>query len=219
MTILPINRPRMLRSRANPRSREEDVVARLHGRSTANLRPLRAGESGPLLEVFAGMSEQSRADRYLAGATRLPSAMLAALVDVDGYDHVAWLATVAGRPAGIARYVRLGPATAEIAFEVVDALHGRGIGTVLVDAVTTVAAAQGISRLQATVVPTNKASLRMVRRLGVSPTLVDGLYEGEGPLRLLDPARVDRAAVLALAAASRQASAETTWTSPVASAH
>ena len=47
--------------------------------------------------------------------------------------------------------------------------------------------------------PDNAPSLRLLRRMGLSLVPVDGLLEGTGPLRLLDPARVDRAAVVSLA--------------------
>src|SRR5690349_4140823 len=97
----------------------EHVSVRLADGGVAQLRPLLAGEAAPLLEVFAGMSAASRADRYLVGMSGLPGTMLAALTSVDGSDHVAWLATVDGRPAGVARYLRTAPCTAEVAFEVV----------------------------------------------------------------------------------------------------
>ena len=59
-----------------------------------------------MLAVFAGLSPLSRARRFLTGMTRLPALMLAALTDVDGCDHVAWVASVDGRPVGIGRYAR-----------------------------------------------------------------------------------------------------------------
>jgi GNAT superfamily N-acetyltransferase len=175
--------------------------------STALLRPLRAGETTPLLKVFAGMSADSRADRYLVGLSRLPASMLSALTAVDGCDHVAWLATVDGQPAGIARYLRTGPATAEVAFEVVDAHQGRGVGSALLDATLTAAALRGIRRIEATVAPTNQRSLRILRRIGLVLHDAGGLLEGDGPLRLPDPARVDRAAVAALSIGPRSADA------------
>ena len=186
-----------LPNRSHPAPDHVDVALSRGG--AAQLRPLHAGEREPLLAVFESLSPASRMDRYLVGVPRLPSSMLNALVAVDGHDHVAWLATVAGRPAGIARSIRVAPDTAEIAFEVADAHQGRGLGTVLMDTVTTVAAAHGVRRVTATVLPSNAASLRLLARLGIPLTLRDGLLEGEGPLRLLDPARVDRHAVVALA--------------------
>jgi RimJ/RimL family protein N-acetyltransferase len=181
------------------RSPRDHVEVRLSRGAAATLRPLGPGETKPLLAVFDRLSAASRFDRYLVGVPRLPSPMLKALAAVDGHDHVAWLASVAGQPAGIARYVRVAAEAAEVAFEVADAHQGRGLGTALLDTITTVAAAHGVRRVQATVLPTNAPSLRLLARLGIPLTLHDGLLEGEGPLRLLDPARVDRGAVVALA--------------------
>ena len=102
-------------------------------------------------------------------------------------------------PVGICRYVRTGPDSAEIAFEVVDAEQGRGIGSALIDAVTTVARANGIEWLEATVAPGNKASVLMLDRLGITLALDDGLLEGSGQFTL-PFSQVDRRAVLALVA-------------------
>ena len=71
----------------------------------------------------------------------MPSATLDLLTDVDGDRHVAWLASAQGQPV-IARYVRDDAGIAEVAVEVVDDRQGLGIGSALVDAVTTVAAAR-----------------------------------------------------------------------------
>jgi L-amino acid N-acyltransferase YncA len=193
--------PRVGRLRPRPAAGpgRPDVAVALPGGGVVRLRPLGHGETAPLEAVFAGMSAQAREQRYLTGLHQLPRPLASALTDVDGDRHVAWTATVAGRPVGIARYVVEEPGVAEIAFEVVDAHHGAGIGSTLVDAVTTVAAARGVRRLRALVHPDNRPSLRMLHRIGVRLTVANGLLEGEGPLRLLDPPRVDRAAVVDLA--------------------
>lgn len=190
---------RHLPRRPSTRSTGQHVPVRLPGGGTVALRPLRRGETGPLEAVFDGMSLDSRAQRYFTPMNRLPSAMLAALADVDGDRHVAWVAVLAGRPVGVGRYLLDDAGVAEVAFEVADASRGAGIGTILLDAVTTVAAARGVRRVRALVLPGNQASRRMVARLGVHLALVDGLLEGDGPLRLLDPPRVPRQAVVALA--------------------
>ena len=121
------------------------VPVRLPGGLVVALRPLRRGEREPLLAVFDGMSSASRARRYLTGMVRLPSTMLEPLTAVDGHLHVAWLASIHGRPVGIARCVRDDAGVAEVAVEVVDDHHGLGIASALVDAVTTVAAARGVA--------------------------------------------------------------------------
>ena len=168
----------------------------------AELRPLGPDEDQPLLQVFEAMSPASRASRYLTGLSRLSASMLGSLTAVDGHRHVAWLASVDGRPAGIGRYVRTDPCTAELAFEVVDAHHGRGLGTVLVDVLTTVAAVSGVRRLTASVLPSNAASIRLLEQVGIPLRSSFGVLEGTGDLRLLDPARIDRPSVVRLALAA-----------------
>ncbi|HEX6151104.1 GNAT family N-acetyltransferase [Nocardioides sp.] len=182
------------------RPTREHVIARLAGGGAVALRPLRRGETGPLQAIFDAMSPSARAQRYLTGMPRLPAPWLETLADVDGERHVAWLASVGTRPVGVARYVVVAPGVVEIAMEVADAYQGLGIGTVLVDALTTAATARGIRRIRATLLPENEPSRRLVTRLGVRLTVAEGLLEGEGALRLLDPPRVDRHAVVALAA-------------------
>ncbi|HSJ19838.1 MAG TPA: GNAT family N-acetyltransferase [Nocardioidaceae bacterium] len=180
---------------------ERSVQARLRDGGAAVLRPQRPGETDVLLAVLDGMSEESRALRYLTGLPRMPRRMLDMLCDVDGDRHVAWVASVDDEPAGIARYVRLpgDPTSAELAFEVVDAHHGRGLATVLLDTITTVASTRGVRRVQGTLAPSNTASRRLLARIGLETRSAGGLLEAEGPLRLLDPAVVDRREVVRVA--------------------
>jgi GNAT superfamily N-acetyltransferase len=185
--------------RPSPRTSPDVVPVRLPGGRVIALRPLRRGERDPLLAVFDRMSSASRAHRYLTGMVRLPSTALAVLTDVDGHRHVAWLASLEGQPVGIARCVLDDTGVAEVAVEVADDHHGLGIGSALVDAVTTVATAHGMDRVRASLTPDNEPSRCLVTRIGVRLHVADGLLEGEGRLRLMHPPRVDRAAVLALA--------------------
>lgn len=179
------------------------VHVRLRDGGTALLRPLATGEVTVLETVFDGMSERSRHQRFLVPMPRLPVAHRRRLADVDGHRHVAWVALVDGVPAGICRYVRTAGHSAELAFEVADAHQGRGLGTALVDAVTTVARASGITWLEATVEPGNTASQSLLARAGVRLLLADGLLEGGGePRPLPSSSRVNARAVLALAAQS-----------------
>ncbi len=163
----------------------------------ADLRPLDNGETEALDRVFAGLSESSRFDRFLTPVPHLTSAMRQALAAVDGERHLAWLASVDGTPAGIARYVITEPGTAEIAFEVADQFHGRGLGAVLLDVITTVASAKGVRRLQGTVLATNVRSLALLAAIGLRPTRTGGpVLECDGPFHLLSTPRVDRGQVL-----------------------
>lgn len=199
-----------------PRWPADSVEARLRDGSTAVLRPLGAGETDPLQAVFDGLSAQSRMDRYLVGVPRLTGSMTTALTAVDDHRHIAWLATVGDRPAGIARAVRVGPATAELAFEVVDAFQGLGLGSALVDAVTTAAAVSGVDRVRASVHPSNHRSLRVLALVGLRLSPLDGLLEGESRLRLMERPRIDRGQVTRMyqdrhRAADRASRSTTAW--------
>jgi RimJ/RimL family protein N-acetyltransferase len=175
------------------------VRVRLRDGGSVLLRPLVDGEVTVLETVFEGLSSRSRHQRFLVPMPRLPGGHRRVLAEVDGRRHVAWVALVDGVPVGICRYVVTAPDAAELAFEVVDAHQGRGIGSVLVDAVTTVAHARGIRWLEATVEPGNLASEAVLARVGVGLVLADGLLEGHGELRPAASSRVNRRAVLALA--------------------
>ena len=188
------------------RSPYDAVVTDLPDGGTVVLRPLQRGEIAPQLAVLEGMSATSRWQRFLtAMPPRLSTAAQAALSSIDGRQHVAWLASVDGRPAGVARYVEFEPGVAEVAFEVVDAHHGRGIASLLLEVVTTIAAYHGVRQLTATVLPGNDVSVRLLRKVGLCLHAADGLLEGRSELRVPTPAGLDRDAVLDAALAQVEA--------------
>jgi acetyltransferase len=113
------------------------------------LRPLSAGQTGPLQRVFDGMSPTSRRMRFLAGMPYLSPWMLAELADVDHDRHGCWVASVGGDPVAVAHYIRVAddPAMAEIALEVVDRYQGHGLGRLLVHVIGAAAADVGVTSL------------------------------------------------------------------------
>ena len=182
-----------------PGPRTTGTVRVAAGRAVASLRPVRSGELAALDAVFDGLSPASRYDRYLIDLPRLPGSMRLALTAIDGHQHIAWLGEIDGHPAAIGRLIRVARGTAEIAFEVVDAYQGRGLGTALLDTLMTVASVSGIDTIQATVLPSNHRSLRLLAAIGMTFRPEDGLLEGTAPVRLLPTPVVDRAAVVRLA--------------------
>ena len=60
-----------------------------------------------------------------------------------------------------------------------DEWQGKGVARRLVEALSVVAAEEGITRLHATIAPENKAALALMRRLGRVEwtSFVDGAYE------------------------------------------
>ena len=129
------------------------------------IRPLRTGDTDTVLAVFGRLGPESRHRRFGGAKTRLSPAELELLARVDGEHHVL-VAYADGdpRPAGLARLVRDGR-TAEVAFEVADEQHGRGIGTALAQALAADARAAGIAELHATVACDNARAMSLLARV------------------------------------------------------
>ncbi|MCK9823696.1 GNAT family N-acetyltransferase [Nocardioides cavernae] len=198
----------------HPPTHHVHVHVRLRDGGSALLRPLAGGEVSVVEAVFEGLSSQSRRRRFLVPMPRLPGGHRRTLADVDGDRHVAWVALVHGIPVGLCRFVRTSADSAELAFEVVDEHQGRGIGSALVDAVTTVARDRGITWLEATVEPGNAASEALLARAGVRLVAADGLLEGRGTPRAVRwSSPVNPRAVLALAAQPASSSSTAAATS------
>jgi GNAT superfamily N-acetyltransferase len=137
--------------------------------SAIAVRRLRSDERKTVLDVFAGLSDRSRRLRFLGAKPRLPERDVDLLVDVGccGREAVVAVEQDGGEPVGIARFVRDAHAPeAEVAFEVVDAWQGQGVGRRLVDELAALARSQGILRLRATVAYGNAPALALLRRVG-----------------------------------------------------
>jgi GNAT superfamily N-acetyltransferase len=126
------------------------------------IRALRNGDAATVQAVFDGLGGRSRLRRFGGVKNVLSRSDLELLARVDATHHVlvAWAENL---PIGIARLVRDGDGC-EVAFEVVDAWQGRGVGTMLVERLAADARAAGIRRFRADVDPGNVASLALLRR-------------------------------------------------------
>lgn len=147
-------------------------VGRLHG-----------GDRAAILEVFEGMSERSRRLRFHGPKPVLREAEIDTLVDVGCCGREAVVATdlVTGTVVGTARFVRDDddPRSAEVAFEVVDACQGRGVGQKLLSELGALARREGIERFHAAVVPGNEPALSLLRRTGrlIGSSFAGGVHE------------------------------------------
>jgi GNAT superfamily N-acetyltransferase len=133
--------------------------------SRVQVRELGAGDAEVLDVVFAGLSARSRYLRFHSPVSRLTPSARRSLTAFDGRAHVAFGAFADGRPIGIVRIVVLGPGRAELAVEVVDAWHGRGVGTRLVRAARDRAVELGYRELVAEVLAENFAMLTVMRQV------------------------------------------------------
>lgn len=156
--------------------------------------PLLPTDRETLVAEFETLSPESRRRRFLAPVRHLSDAMLHHLVDeVDGVDHVALVLCVETSPdvydpVALARMVRYAdaPDAADLAVTVKDDWQGRGVATVLLEALMRMRPA-GVSRIVTEVFTTNPASLRMLHRLGrtTEEDLGSGLF---GVVVELEPA-------------------------------
>jgi RimJ/RimL family protein N-acetyltransferase len=91
-------------------------------------------------------------------------------MNVDFKDHVALVAEIneSGRRVilGGGRYIIVRPGQAEMAFAVVDAYQGKGIGAVLMRHLLAIARDGGLKELIAEVLPENAAMLKLFGRFG-----------------------------------------------------
>ncbi len=72
-----------------------------------------------------------------------------------------------GRLAAVAEYIPAGDGTADIGVLVDDALHGTGLGTLLIEHLALAAAAEGVTRFIADVLTENKAMLDVLSDVGL----------------------------------------------------
>jgi RimJ/RimL family protein N-acetyltransferase len=153
---------------------------------TLHVRQVTAADAGRLAAAFERLGERTRYLRFLGPKPRLSRAELTYLTDIDHRRHEALAAVdpADGSFLGIARYATAPgqTGTADFAFVVADDCQGRGIGTMLADALLERAAANGLSRLTATTLYENDRARAILRRLGFRTTAISG---GEVELELI----------------------------------
>jgi acetyltransferase len=151
-------------------------MVRLHDGTEVLIRPIR-GDDGPRLSAaYDRLSPQSRYRRFLAVKPHLSSSEVRYLVQIDGANHVALVATLASEPEhiiGVARFVRLAddPGAAEFAVVVGDPWQREGLATQLLTRLADAARAHGIERFRATMLADNEPAHRLVQGLSPKPRL------------------------------------------------
>lgn len=132
------------------------------------LRPVLPGDVERTLKGPVEFSNETLYRRFQS--VRKPTkALLEYLFEVDYANHFVWVLTegALGPVVADARFVREDdPETAEVAFTVGDDYQGRGIGTILLDALVVSAGYLGVERFTARVLADNYAMRRILNRLG-----------------------------------------------------
>ncbi len=145
------------------------IPVRLTDDSELLLRPILPGDSERTGHGHVEFSTETLYRRFMS--TRAPSmALMNYLFQVDYVDHFVW-ALIDGPDGPVvadARFVRdeSDPTAAEIAFIVGDAYQGRGIGNLLMDALTVAAQVGGVKRFSARVLSDNVPMRTILDRFG-----------------------------------------------------
>jgi RimJ/RimL family protein N-acetyltransferase len=146
------------------------------------LRPIRPDDAEALAAFNAALSSESRYLRYFSFRRGIGERELERFTHPDGRLHAGLVALLDGELVGHACFDRKeGESAAEVAFEVADALQGRGLGTLLLEALVRHARGEGVARFTARVLPHNRKSLQVFRDLGLveRTRFADGCVEIE----------------------------------------
>jgi RimJ/RimL family protein N-acetyltransferase len=146
---------------------------RLADGSLVRIRPIQASDKF-LFErsrVAGSFSDETMHRRFLSPKPGFSRSELRYLTEVDGHDHVAFVAVKAHAPGelvAVARFVRLhdDPSTAEAAIVVADEKQGKGLGRMLALMLADAAREVGVERIQGTMLSDNPAAYRLMRAIG-----------------------------------------------------
>jgi RimJ/RimL family protein N-acetyltransferase len=149
------------------------AVERLRDGRPIEIRALRPQDKSEMLAAIGRTSTQSLQRRFFVPKKGFSEQEMAFFLNIDFDNHVALVAQIDedGHPAiaGGGRYIVVRPGKAEIAFMVVDAYQGQGIGTVLMRHLAALARDAGLKELVAEVLPENTAMLKVFKKFGFRP--------------------------------------------------
>jgi GNAT superfamily N-acetyltransferase len=152
-------------------AREYCVEAAMLDGTAIRIRAIRPDDQERLHEHFKGLSEKSVYFRFMGIRRDLSPDDLKRLTELDFKQHVGLAATLTenGRERfiGVGRYIcGADPHRAEVAFAILDGFQGRGIGTLLLEHLRPIAAANGVTDFEADVLGENRQMLEVFAHSG-----------------------------------------------------
>lgn len=142
--------------------RSAPELVKLRDGSSVTVRAVGPDDEVPMQAFLMGLCANSLRLRFFTGGANVADAAhWAACTPADRYGLLAH--DEAGVLVAHAVYVQLDRTRAEVAVEVADHLHGRGLGTILMQRIAAVAQQRGITHFVAEVLPENRAMLDVFR--------------------------------------------------------
>jgi len=148
--------------------------------STLHVRPIDPADGDALIAFHGRQSRESVYFRYFSPRPNLSEEDIRHLTTVDGIDRMAFVAARGDELLGVARYDRYPDRpVAEVAFFTDDRMSGKGIATLLLEYLAAYGREIGISRFEATVLPSNRRMVRVFQQAGygASSAFADGVIE------------------------------------------
>ena len=143
---------------------EADIL--LADGQAAHLRPLGPRDE-PALETFwAALSPKTQYFRFFAAHPSLKPADRERFLQADHQNRVVLGVFTGPDLVAIGDFTRTGDTEAEVAFVVIDTLHGYGVGGLLLEHLAQIARELGVTRLTAEVLPDNDRMIRSFRAAG-----------------------------------------------------
>jgi acyl-CoA synthetase (NDP forming)/GNAT superfamily N-acetyltransferase len=161
------------------------VYALLTDGTTVLIRPARPDDSDAVRQMHEQMSPANAYLRFFSISPLAAEREAKRVCRPSDPDHAALLAWLGSHLVGVASYEPTGkPGVAEIAFAVTDHMHGRGVATLLLDHLVSMARLRGLGAFTAETLADNIAMLRVFASVGLPAKreMADGVIETTFPL-------------------------------------
>ena len=154
--------------------------------TTIELRPARPEDFAAVRDMHAKMSAENLYLRFFSMSRAAAEREARRMCREPSPDHAALLAVLDGEVVGCGAYEPAGDGSgsAEVALAVADDMHNRGVGTLLLEHLVSLARGQGVRTFVAETLTENALMLQVFANAGLraSRTLEDGVYDLRFPL-------------------------------------